>query len=197
MENIDKVIIEGLAEGRDKAYEYLYETHYKALCVYATQYVGDTFTAETIVGDVIFNIWKNRAELITLHSLRNYLLSAVRNRCLNYLEQQKRQENLLSHIVEDMENKLRDYEEQAEYPLSLLLEKELDLKIMSILASFPKLTRKIFFMSRFSNLKYQEIANELGVSIDVVKYHIKSALSQLRTELKEYFIIIFLLFSLF
>jgi len=71
-------------------------------------------------------------------------------------------------------------------PLSQLIEKELEKKIDNSIEALPEQTRKIFCMSRFENKKYEEIAHETGVSVDVVKYHIKSALAQLRTKLKEY-----------
>lgn len=197
MRNTEESIIKGLSEGKETAYKYLYDTHYKALSIFAYQYVNDTFVAETIVGDIIFHLWQNRREIIILQSLRNYLLTAVKNRCLNYLEQQKRIENLTEHMAEQMETKQKNYEDQPEYPLSTLLEKELDVKINNALNALPQLTRKIFMLSRFSDLKYQQIAHETGVSVDVVKYHIKSALSHLRTELKDYLITILVFFMLF
>jgi RNA polymerase sigma-70 factor (ECF subfamily) len=38
-------------------------------------------------------------------------------------------------------------------------------------------------MSRFENRKYEEIANELKISVNTVKYHIKHALALLHKEL--------------
>lgn len=60
--------------------------------------------------------------------------------------------------------------------------------------NLPALTRRIFCLSRFENLKYEEIAQEVNVSVNVVKYHIKSALSHLREELKDYLPLFLLIF---
>ncbi|NDV58898.1 RNA polymerase sigma-70 factor [Bacteroides sp. 519] len=197
MTDTEKAIIEGLAAGCEEAYKYIYNTHYQALCMFAAQYVPDDFMAETIVGDVIFHIWQNRQTLTITQSLRNYLLTAVKNRCLNYLEFQHRQQALINHTTEKLNERQLNYEAQTEYPLTALLEKELDVKITRALNKLPQQTRHIFLLSRFSNLKYQEIAQQTGTSVDVVKYHIKSALARLRDELKEYLITILVLFSLF
>lgn len=186
-------IIEGLKRGDNNAYAFLYKKHYRALCVFADYYTNDSFISETIVGDVIFNIWQNK-DVIDISSLRGYLLKAVKNRCVNHLEQQKRQMDLMDKLGKQVTEEQEYYENNKEYPLSSLIEKELDLKIIESMSAMPDLTQKIFKLSRFSNLKYSEIAEKTGVSVDTVKYHIKSALSKLRNDLKDYLIAI-LIFS--
>ena len=86
MENTELFIIEGLKQGKEEAYRYLYEHHYVALCHVAKEYVGDEALAEHLVGDVIFHLWEVRESLDIRISLRSYLVRAVRNRCLDYLE---------------------------------------------------------------------------------------------------------------
>lgn len=195
--NDDKPIIIGLSRREEEAFKYIYDTYYKTLCIIAFQYVNDKFTAETIVSDVIFNIWQNNDKIIEVYSLRNYLIKAVRNCSLNYLKHQEHQNYLKNQIKEQIDQKEYYYEKQSEYPLSNILEKELSLKIKSILDSMPELTRKIFKLSRFSNLKYTEIAQVTGVSVDTVKYHIKSALLLLRQKLKGEILFIIGLFLFF
>ncbi|GBU07180.1 DNA-directed RNA polymerase sigma-70 factor [Bacteroidales bacterium] len=179
-------IIKGLAAGNSEAYKFLYENHYKALCVFAYQYVDDSFIAETMVSDVFFNIWKTRNEINILQSLRSYLMGAVKNRCLDHLKERKRLEEVKISVGDKLHTSQVNYEDQYDYPLAQLIEKELDLKIKKSLLAMPDLTRRIFELSRFSDLKYQEIAQEIGTSVDTVKYHIKSAIVRLRKDLKEY-----------
>ena len=73
--NTEYEIIEGLKAGHEEAYKYIYERQYKILCIIAKEYVDDTFTAEMIVSDVIFALWKNRKEIDINLSLRSYLIS--------------------------------------------------------------------------------------------------------------------------
>ena len=54
-------------------------------------------------------------------------------------------------------------------------------------------TKKL--LTRFEEKKYEEISQELGISINTVKYHIKNALSFLQTELSKYLIALILFFS--
>lgn len=195
--NFDELLIEGLKKGDESSYKYLYEHHYQVLCIIASEYTRDTFTAETIVSDVFFRIWQKRNALEITQSLRGYLIKAVRNSCLNYLDQTSRQEELKNRLqlIEDI--KQANAENQSDNPFTKLIEKELDLKIENSLKALPPLTRQIFEMSRFQNMKYDEIATKIGLSVNAVKYHIKSALAYLRVVLKDYITILFIYFSLF
>jgi RNA polymerase sigma-70 factor (ECF subfamily) len=179
----ETTIINGLKRGDEKAYKYLYAHHYEALCKVAYEYVNELFAAEMIVSDVIFSLWKNRSTLEINQSLRAYLVRSVRNGSLNYLGRLARQIPIDKGVEQWIDK--RSENEEA-YPLSDLIEKELDLRINQCIEDLPPLTREIFCLSRFQQLKYEEIAIRLQVSVDVVKYHIKSALSRLRDGLKDY-----------
>ncbi len=184
--NTEKEIVDGLKNGHEEAYKYLYQHDYKILCIVACEYVKDAVVAEMIVSDIIFAIWQNRSSLEINSSLRSYLLKSVRNRCLNYLGHTERQYALRQRVGESIEMKQSNHENNADNPLTQLIEKELDIKINSCIELLPEQTRRIFCLSRFNNMKYEEIARETGVSVDVVKYHIKSALTRLRADLKDY-----------
>jgi RNA polymerase sigma-70 factor (ECF subfamily) len=179
-------IIDGLKAGQEAAYQHLYTHHYKALCVFANAYTDSMVASEMIVSDVIFAIWESRAALNIHTSLRNYLMRAVRNRCLNYIAQSERQSAMRQHVEEEIDAACVHYEDSLDNPLTRLIEKELDGEINRAIEALPAKTRDIFCLSRFDNMKYEEIARRMDVSVDVVKYHIKSALAQLKTVLKDY-----------
>lgn len=194
MENTEKLIVEQLKRGNEEAYKYLYEHHYVLLCHVANQYVGDTFLAETIVGDVIFHLWEIRDSLHITTSVRSYLMRAVRNRCLDYInsEHERREVSLSGLLSEDLSE--GRYLLSDNYPLGTLLELELEKEIRIAVGKLPAECRRVFEKSRFEEKKYEEIAAELNISVNTVKYHIKNALSFLQTELGKYLIMLFLLF---
>ena len=169
----DENLIEGLRLGDEQAYKSLYKLHYKVLCAFAYTYVKDYFVAETLVSDIIFNIWEKRDSLIINQSLRAYLMK-------------ERQNNLRQSVSQQMEKREESFHEQDYYPMSSLLEKELEGKIMQSVSSLPEFTREIFEMSRHDGLKYEEIAARKNITIDIVKYHIRLSLNQLRHDLRDY-----------
>lgn len=194
MEITERIIIEQLKRGNEEAYKYLYRHHYALLCHIAHEYVGDDFLAETLVGDVVFHLWEVHETLDIQVSLRSYLVRAVRNHCMDYLSSKKeRTEVAFSSIPEEGEMR---YLLSDDYPLGSLLEHELEEEIHHAIRNLPEVCRKVFIKSRFEGKKYEEIATELNISVNTVKYHIKSALSSLHSELGKYLIILILFFRL-
>ncbi len=191
---MEELIIQQLKQGNNKAYEYLYRKHYSFLCHIAYEYVNDHFLAETIVGDVIFHLWEIRETLDIHISLRSYLVQAVRNRCLDHLSSLKeRKEVTFSSFSKDSDFIPDKYILSDSYPLGKLLEHELENEISSAINSLPEECKKVFLKSRFESKKYDEIAEEMNISVNTVKYHIKNAISILHKKLYKYLITILLL----
>lgn len=189
----ERVIIQGLRNGDQRAYRYLYDRHYVVLCQFANAWVDDPFLAETIVGDVIFHMWEIRGSLEINTSLRSYLMRAVRNRCLNHISSEKERKEISVRI--DTDSSILDISMRPdEQPLGRLLELELEDKIVKSIDSLSIESRRVFEKSRFECKKNEEIAAELGISVNTVKYHIKKALSHLRQDLGRYLLLLFSFF---
>jgi RNA polymerase sigma-70 factor (ECF subfamily) len=63
---------------------------------------------------------------------------------------------------------------------------ELQQKVSIALNELPQQCRTIFQMSRFGEMKYQEIADELGISIKTVEAQMGKALKVMRKKLADY-----------
>jgi RNA polymerase sigma-70 factor (ECF subfamily) len=75
---------------------------------------------------------------------------------------------------------------------------ELEQHLQRALSKLPEKCRAIFHLSRFEELKYQEIASQLEISIKTVETHMGKALRILRKEMKEFLpIIALMLFNMF
>ena len=190
-------IIKYLKEGNEQAFQYIFDKYYDFLCLIAQSYLRDNFIAETIVGDIIYNIWEIRESLDIKTSLRPYLTRSVKNRCINHLQKEYVQREISMNQYEDKAAIEELFFIENKHPLENLLEQELLNKIDQLIGELAPECRQVFIMSRYDNMKYEEIAEKLGISINTVKYHIKNALTQLRTELKEYLIAALILLTLF
>jgi len=73
-----------------------------------------------------------------------------------------------------------------ESPLDYVLSKELIERIGRAVKELPPQYKRVFELSRYKNLTYAEISEEMGISINAVKLYQKKALAQLRLVLKEY-----------
>lgn len=184
MEATEQLIIEQLKKGKDEAYRFLYDYHYPVLCHIAVQYVHDEFLGETIVSDTIFHLWEVRESLHINCNLRSYLIRSVRNRCLDYLKaQSNRREQLISNVTE---HPMIGLKQSDDYPLGQLLAQELEETISQAIDNLPADCKRVFKLSRFEGKKHEEIAHELHISVNTVKYHMKRALSLLHADLHKY-----------
>lgn len=178
----DSQLIAALREGRESAFKEIFERHYSTLCAIANNYLGDSLLAEDIVSEVIMNLWLLREKLDIRTSLRVYLSTAIRNRCINFIgSSRNRYEQSLNEIGESSLNANTN-----EHPLGHLLEQELEEKVKTAIRSIPIDSKRVFMLSRYHQMSYMEIAENLGISVNTVKYHIKQSLAHLRKELKEY-----------
>ena len=155
MEHTETLIVEQLKIGNEDAYQYIYDRHYALLCHIANGYVKDQFPAETIVGDTIFHLWEIRETLEISVSFRSYLLRAVRNRCINYLnsEWEKREISfscLMPDEITDDKIMVSD-----SHPLGTLLERELEEEIYKAIDKLPNECRRVFDKSRFEGKSYE------------------------------------------
>jgi RNA polymerase sigma-70 factor (ECF subfamily) len=62
----------------------------------------------------------------------------------------------------------------------------LETRIQQAIEKLPEQCRLVFKLSRFEELKYNEIAEQLDISVKTVENHIGKALKIMREQLKDY-----------
>jgi len=187
-----KNIIEGLLQDSPKAMKSIFDLFYQPLCSYAVRYAQSMPLAEEIVSDVLYKIWQNRHHNYRPDTFREYLFTATRNTALNYLKQQQNQKTFSDKWTEELRNELIE-----ETPLDILIAKETLTKFNSLIESLPEQSRKVFLMSRMDEMTYDEIATQMNISINTVKYHIKTALQRLQTGMGDLIMWLILLWTFF
>jgi len=172
----DTEIIGRIRKGDVGQFELLFRSSYVSLVRYAKTLIKDHDTAEEIVQDLFFRLWKDKEKLNIESSLNGYLFRSVHNKCLHYIEHNR----VVERHAEEM---LYQQSESLENPSDILNYKELQEKVARILERLPERCGKIFTMSRFEGLKYSEIAEKLSVSIKTVEANMGRALKEFRKEL--------------
>ena len=189
MEYSNQQLINGIQQGDITAFEELHKKYYIFLCLIAEHIVRNPSDAQEIVSDVFVNIWNIREKIDITTSIKAYLVKAVHNTSVNYLERYKIS-NKLTDSLSNSDYKLLAWD--SDYPLGQLYEKE----IMNILdqgiSTLPDACREIFILSRNEDMKYRDIADKLGISVNTVKTQMKIALVHLRETLKDYLVILLL-----
>ena len=183
-------LIHSLKSGNNQAYKYIYDHHYVLLCKIAYEFLKDDFLAESIVDDIIFHLWEKRDTLEITTSLRSYLVQAVRNRCINYLNLEREKREVRFSVIDQQGEWINSVFPSDDYPLARLLENELEQEIRNAIDRLPEECKVVFKKSRFEEKRYEQIAEELGISVNTVKYHIKNAISRLSADLSKYLLLL-------
>ncbi|WP_268035862.1 RNA polymerase sigma-70 factor [Algoriphagus sp. PAP.12] len=168
-----------IQKGDMQAFERVFKEHYDGLCRFANSYLLDVDEAEEVVQGTFIGFWEKRENLQIETSLKAYLYRSVRNSCLNEIKRQKVRQVHAQAVLQQEVQVAESSDHDA-------LKMELEDRIHQAIQTLPEQCRLIFKMSRFEELKYQEIADQLGLSIKTVENQIGKALKVLREQLKDY-----------
>lgn len=149
-------------------FEVFFKRYYKlALCV-SVRLTDNLSASEDIVQDIFLRLWKNAEILRPGDSLKSLLLKAVRNKSLNYIRDQKKNQDI--SVVRRFPDEEKDDFEPDERISRLLIHIE----------NLPPKCREIFDLVIFKEKKYHEAAHQLGVSVNTIKTQMGIAYKQLR-----------------
>ena len=186
----DSDILLAIRQGNERVFETVFKKHYQALCNYACGILKDMDDAEEVVQSIFLKFWEQREGIEINVSLKSYLYRAVHNTCLNRLKHLKIQETYRQYVGDYLEN---SYDSATD----ILDKVELESRIENALEKLPEQCRLIFKMSRFEELKNQEIADRLGLSVKTIENQIGKALKIMRTELSDYLPVVLLMMLFF
>jgi RNA polymerase sigma-70 factor, ECF subfamily len=164
-------------------FEKLFRAEFKGLCFFAQKYVKDHDTSREIVQDSFLSLWEKRATVDAGRSVKSYLITVIHNKCHNYLRDNRKFDTNLLQI----ENLL---ELSAITDTDSMVTQELHNAIHSAIEELPEKCRNIFLLNRYDNLKYQEIADKLEISVKTVEAQMSKALQHMRIRLAGYMIIL-------
>ena len=148
----------------------LYESLYEDLVFFANGYLFDISASEDIVQETFIQLWEKAKTITIKNSLKAYLYSMVRNRCLNYLKTIK---------ITDSSNIL-DFQAiiESDYDLDDYTNEDKEIiysQILKIIETLPAKMQTIVKLRFMNNYKYSEIAEEMNVSVNTVKTQLKRA----------------------
>lgn len=164
------IVLKELQNQNKSVYKNVFNHFYKGLVIYANNFLFDQEASEDAVQEVFISLWENAKNIEIKTSLKAYLYAMVRNKCLNYLKLVKITDDL---NVIDLNSML-----VLEEDLDLISEEEKTIlyhHILKIVETFPESMQQVFKLKFIENYKYEEIADEMGISVNTVKTQLKRA----------------------
>ena len=158
------------------SFERLFRDNYGKAYYLALRILHDDEASKDVVADAFELVWR-RLQDSDVDKLSSYLLTTVKNVCLDYIRKQNIRKRYVQASVQAVGK-------QSFNPEEVDLHEE---KIQTIIRSLDELTprtQQIVTMCYVQRKKYREVAEELGISESAVKKHIMQALSYMRQKFK-------------
>ncbi|MCL3779263.1 RNA polymerase sigma-70 factor [Prolixibacteraceae bacterium JC049] len=173
------------------SFDRLYETYFKRSVSFVKSYVHDEVVAEDLVSETLMKVWMYTKKNDVVN-LKAFLYKSLRNTTLDYLKKER-----LQHKTTDSSESWMSDELELRISLlnsncySSIFATEIDQIFQDTLSKMPPKRRKVIELSRIELKSNKEIANELGLRIKGVDYHIYMGLKMLREALKDYLSMLF------
>lgn len=165
----DLEIVERLRAGSEPTFRYLYDKYYYQLNLF-TYHIVMCEESHDIVHDIFAKLWEKRKSLTIDTNLNSYLYTAARNSAFNFLKHNKILDTNRKKITEAMLFVSDSWCEEEENLLNNLFE---------VIDQLPPQQKAIMIL-RFEGKSYDEIAQELGISLKTINNHIYKAYIFLR-----------------
>jgi RNA polymerase sigma-70 factor (ECF subfamily) len=168
-----------LRGGDRAALQHLFHQQHSMVCGVIHRFIADRNTVEDLAQEVFIRFWEKREHLQINSSVPAYLRRMAINEALGYLRRHK-------HLHDEEITPQFSSPDSTGTVEEQYLHTELETSIRSAIAALPPKCRTVFQLSRFEELTYQEIADQLGISIKTVENQMGKALRMLRERLKGY-----------
>ena len=149
--------------------ENLFRYHYRPLCIFALHYLKDMDASEDVVQEAFGLLWEKLSAGEKVVNQKGYLYSTVKNRSLDILRKRGSVGEAIS-----LDGSVDDIDEPT------VEDAEVEARLWTAIDSLPEKCREIFLMSKRDGLRQEEIAQELGISLQTVKNQVSKALKILK-----------------
>ena len=153
-------------------FEKVFRSHYDGMYRLAMRMLGDDAESKDEVSDVFAHLLHSGTQLRS-ETLQAFLLTSVRNRCINLLVHKQKEQQLQQAIVVEMISPERTSEQEQLQMLHRFIDEHM-----------PRLSQQILRLRYQQGLKYREIAKVLQVSEVTVHNHLSQSLQKLKDHFK-------------
>jgi RNA polymerase sigma-70 factor (ECF subfamily) len=149
-------LIPSFQKGVDAIFNKVFDLYWPNLVYFASKFTDDRQEAEDIVIRIFQSLWQKRSDFENFASIKAFLYIATKNSCLNYLSYRQRQTELKKKIqLDEFQSELKEETEKYD-----LLKREVE----NLTGNVKKVMQLVL-----QDLKNQQIAKELGISVGAVE----------------------------
>jgi RNA polymerase sigma-70 factor (ECF subfamily) len=170
-------LLRRIATGDERAFNELFKGYYPALARAVYPILESPQLTQEVVQDTFVKVWLKRAGLAAVENFTSYLFIICRNQAFAALRKLARERRIQPAIEQELlwDAELDGLDNPAEAYRAL---------IARSVAKLPAQQQRIYQLSRYEHLKYEEIARQLELSPDTVKTQIYKAVKFIKQDLE-------------
>lgn len=174
----EKELLLRLRQGDHAAFQQLYGIHAAAVFARIKRLVHRTEWTEELHQDVFMRIWEQRHRLEADTPFQAIVMRTAKSVAVDFyrkaIRDRQLQEQLVAVATEGYDPLEGDTIDEATYEA-----------LRAAIAKLPAQRQQVFTRIKLDGKSYQEVADELGISLSTVKDHMAKAMTFLRAELTQ------------
>ncbi|HEX5153122.1 MAG TPA: RNA polymerase sigma-70 factor [Parafilimonas sp.] len=151
--------------------------YYSSLCLFASRLINDPETAADITEDVFIKLWEKEPDFSQYKNIKAVLYIAVKNACLNYIQQHKR------NIAKQYAFTYFKQHESEDFILNEIVRAEVLREVYAALQQLPPEQRRVMHLLFAEGLDSKQVATELNISVHTVKKHKLNGIKAIKKKL--------------
>ena len=163
-----------LSKGSEIAFETIYKHYSPHLYRKLINILKTDVIAQEVLQDVFIIIWKNRENIDVSKCFYAYLSCIVVNKCYDYFRKISNEKKMYSKL-----NNVYEYSPIEEG----LINKESLMTLYQVIELLPPKRKLIFSLCKVDGKSYEEVSQQLGVSLSTISDHIVKANHFIRNQL--------------
>lgn len=181
----DKEIFDTIKRDKVAGVRQLFERYYRPLLLFANEFLHNWEESRDIVQDQFLRfLEKDYLQQVSPNHLGTYLFASVKYSCIR---KESKKEVLLKA------DELKDFDSPIE-ALQTVNEEQLE-KVSRALEALPARSRQAIEYVVIRDYSYKQAAEEMGISVNTIKYLLKEGIRKLRNTLSSSFLeALFILF---
>lgn len=159
----------------------IFRRYYRPLCLYALHYLHVAEDAEDVVQDCLTEFLERSENIHLVSDAKSYLYMMVRNRCFLVLKK----ENII-----DRSRSISEFEETL-YDTEYIEQSFIEARMWTAIDSLSDRCREAFLLCKRDGLRYEEVADRLGISVNTVKNQISKAIKTIKGKCRKIYFFFF------
>ena len=173
MPHDEDIIIQKLRDGDREIFQYIYNTYSTHLLNFAFRFVADENVCKDLIQETFIALWENK-NTTTIKSLKRYLYTSIKNKCLLHLRHLGIRDKNKMGIIESYLFDQTDTD---------VFNDDVKKEILHAVNILPKEMKRIFRAKYIHELTVNEIAEDFDLSPNTVATQLKRARKKIREEL--------------